>query len=157
MSNECLEGKLLLALDGRVIDSNEVRSSLLRQVWTREEKDRPLPLPKDGAFRDSVRAEAGVGIHFLKANREYVMLAYRSSEVANDRYIYSEALYQLDERTPVLVRKERFFYEVAGLESVDWRLLWPFNLVALIAIWLLAEVIRRTWHRNGAVRLVSAK
>ncbi len=132
-SNECLEGRLLPALGGREAKAGEVRDSLLREAWAAELKERPLPLPKDPAYQSSARSVTGLGIRFRRGGGEYVALAYRTSEVANDRHIYSEALYRLSGRNLEPVRQERFLYEIAGLEAVDWRVLWPLNLACLVA------------------------
>lgn len=143
VSNECLEGRLLLALDGHATEAAEMQPALLSQVWVKEEADRPLPLATDASIRTTVRPESGLGIHFFKGSEEYVLVAYRSSEAANDRYVYSEAMYRLTGGKLTLVDEDRFYYEVAGFESIDWRVLWPLDLVVLSVLWLLAEVIRR--------------
>jgi hypothetical protein len=143
LSNECLEGRLLQALDGRDGNVGEVRDGLLREAWSKENRERPLPLPKDPTYQHSAQPVSGLGIHLRRGGEEYLALAYRTSEVANDRYVYSEALYRFSGGGLVPVRQERFFYEVAGLEAIDWRVLWPLNLVCLIACVTVAAFIRK--------------
>jgi len=142
-TNECLEGKLLLAPHGREAQVGEVRVGLLREVWSMESRLRPIPLPKDPTYQQSARSSVGLGIHFRRTSEEYVALAYRTSEIANDRYIYSESLYRLRAGTFEPVRQERFFYDVAGLEGLDWRVFWPLNFACPAACVAIGAFMRK--------------
>jgi hypothetical protein len=146
-SNECLEGSLLIALDGRDARAGEVRNHLLRDAWSKESRERPLPPSKDPRYQQSAHPVAGLGIHLRQRGEEYVALAYRTSEVANDRYIYSEALYRLHGGSLEPVRLERFSYEIAGLEAMDWRVLWLLNLASLAAAVTIAAFIKKRIRR----------
>lgn len=154
-SNECPERRLLLALGGREAGITEVRDGLLGEVWSEETSRNPVPVPKDPAYERSARPVTGLAVHLRSEGREFVALAYRTSEVANDRYIYSEALYRLGQRGLELVRHERFSYEIAGFEAIDWRVLWALNLACLVACVSLAALIRRR-TRRGPVGLSAA-
>jgi hypothetical protein len=147
-SNECLEGKILLALGGREANAGEVRNALLQEIWSKEERERPLPISRDPKFQRSAPVE-GLGVHVRKRGEEYVALGYRSSEIANDRFIYSEALYKVSGGNIKRIRQERFFYEVAGLEVIDWRFLWLLNFAGIAVCVAIVVFIKKRRLRRA--------
>jgi len=83
-----------------------------------------------------------------------LVLAYRTSEVANDRYIYSETLYRVTSGSLSPLRHERFFYEIAGLEVLTVRILWLFNFAC---VGVISAMIRlRSNLRGSDVRIPGA-
>ncbi len=131
VSNECLEGRLLLAIGPYSPASVDSCDDELQAAWLLDRKQRPLPIPNDVRYQPSAKRVAGIGVHFRERDGEYVALGYRTSEVSNDRYIYSEALYRVHGTSLDPVQRERFEYEVAGLEFADWLMFWFVNCVVL--------------------------
>jgi hypothetical protein len=145
-SNECLEGRVLLAIGANAAPApSDSGEDALRAAWERETSERPLPVPTDSKYRDSASRLSGVAIHFHRQDGEYVVLAYRTSEIANDRYIYSEALYRVQGTVTEPIRSDRFTYEIAGLEFLDWPVLWLLNTITL-ALVSGGVMVRRRWR-----------
>lgn len=158
VSNECLEGRLLLALDPHAAAAADVRDDLLQQAWSRHVSRLPLPRAAARGYEASAHPTAGIALNFRRGGRDYVALAYRTSEIANDRYVYSEVLYRLETDRLDDVRMERYFYEIAGIEGLDWRVLWALDLVGLAFLVGLAAWLRKWTHnlRRGSARRLRA-
>ena len=117
--NECREGRLVIRLEkgrGPIDQLPDVAEPLLNEAWEELLAKGWAPRVRDARYRDSAAPTAGLAVHFRKAGQELLLLAYRTSEVANDRYVYSEALYRLTGSEPTLEKQVHFFLEIAGLE-----------------------------------------
>ena len=144
--NECREGRLMIRLEkgrGPIDQIPNVASLLLNEAWQELLAKGWVPRVRDARYCDSGAPTAGLAIHFRKAGRELLRLAYRTSEVANDRYAYSEALYRLTGSEPTLEKQVHFFLEIAGLERLEWPLLWPANFVLVVIGAVVIGAVRR--------------
>jgi hypothetical protein len=98
------------------------------------------------------RPLSGMAILFRKHHdREYLLMTYVTSESANDHYAYSEALFQVSSSGPALVKQIHFFLDIAGMEGLEWPLLWPVNIIVLLPFWALISIDRL---RHGIGRLL---
>lgn len=125
----------------------EVSQTTLEGSWRELLSKGWLPKVRDPRYRDSGIPVSGLAARFLKGNSEYLLLAYKTSEIANDRYAYSEALFDNLDSAPSLLKQEHFFYEIAGLEGIGYAVLLPINaalfLVCYVALRFVTFVARR--------------
>jgi hypothetical protein len=145
-TNECREGSLVLQLRRLFGDTEitaDVGESLLNTAWTELTRTGWLPKASSPAYKDTGLPVAGLAIHLRKPNNyEYLLLAYRTSEIGNDHYAYSEALFRLTESGPTLAKQVHFFLDIAGMEGLEWPILWPANVILLVPFWVVLSVDR---------------
>jgi hypothetical protein len=96
-----------------------------------------LPQVRDPQYRKSGVPKAGLALLFVKDDRSLLLLAYRTSEIANDRYAYAEVLQQVRDGEARIARQAWFFLDIAGIEGIEWPILWPLNFVLLVSLWRL--------------------
>ena len=80
ISNECLEGRLLLSLEEKKVAVEAVPGidkSKLLTAWR-------SAFPPDGAWRNLLPAQpiAGLAVNFRDGPHEYILLSYRTSEIS---------------------------------------------------------------------------
>lgn len=90
---------------------------------------------------------------------ELIFFGATGGEVSNDHYPYYEMVFEKDSHTGQLhfLHGLRFFYDVAGLEGLEWYSVWPFlsiagivfviPLVVLIAMIQYIRIKRKIAHR----------
>lgn len=147
-SNECLEGRIVVAAGVQSADLKPMPFDLIQAIWSKEQRDRPLP-SFPNSTQDRSPPIAGVATHFRSARGEFIALGYRTSEIANDSYLYSEALYQVAHDGIEPVRRARFRFDVAGLEDLTFPILAVLNLIVLSVAILLGIGVRRLVRRNS--------
>jgi hypothetical protein len=146
--NECREGRLIAQAEqvfGALDGIPEVDSVVLEAGWKEVQNRGWLPEVRDPEYRDSGVPKAGLALFFVTNNRNLLLLAYRTSEVANDRYAYAEVLQEVRPGNLRIIRQTRFFLDIAGLEGLEWPILWPLNFVVLMVLWVLTKG-RRPWQ-----------
>ena len=146
--NECREGRLVARAErvfGALDGVPEVDPTLLATAWKELQRHGGLPLVRDPQYRDSGAPKAGLALLFVKGSQDLLLLAYRTSEIANDRYAYSEVLQEVGPGRTSIIHQTRFFLDIAGLEGLEWPILWPLDFVVLLAIWILT-MRRRPWQ-----------
>ena len=154
--NECREGRLVARAErvfGALEGVPQVDSTILATAWAELKGRGWLPQVRDPQYRESGVPKAGLALLFVKGNQDLLLLAYRTSEIANDRYAYSEVLQEIGPGEVRIIQQTRFFLDIAGLEGLEWPILWPLNFIVLSAIWVLT-MRRRTWlpeERWGAL------
>lgn len=135
-SNECLEGRLVLGVErlfGSVDGKTDVALPVLRAAWTELVAKGWLPRVRDPAYKATGVPVAGLAIHFRRPDEhEYFLLGYRTSAIANDLYAYSEALFRISGTEVALIKQVRFYLDIAGIEGLEWPILWPVNFFALL-------------------------
>jgi hypothetical protein len=137
-TNECREGTVLLAFEnagGHLEGMPTIQTSVWTRVWNAARHDGWQPPMSTTHSEWSNVVVGGAGIQFVRQGAAYVLLAYRTSALRNDRYAYVEKLYRLDD-TPHLERDNHWWLEISGLEGVDWRVLWPLNAFVALLGWL---------------------
>lgn len=154
-TNECREGRLALRLQrlyGSTETTPDVGQPLLNAAWTELTRVGWLPKASSPAYKGTGVPVAGLAILFRKAgNQEHLLLAYRTSEIANDVYAYSEALFRVAASGPSLVKQIHFFLDIAGIEGLEWPILWPLNVILLFLFWAVV-VVGRIAYRKGSTR-----
>ncbi|MGE0452400.1 MAG: hypothetical protein AB7O37_05610 [Vicinamibacteria bacterium] len=144
-TNECREGSLILCLKRQGVKLEAVpevpleryATVLLPSVVRQWE-----PEATDLAYKQSSRPAHGVAIAFTRNSDQFLLIGYRTSEIANDSYAYGEILYRIEGDRAAVVRRVRFLLDIAGVEGLEWPLLWPLNAAALFAL-LVVGVRRR--------------
>ena len=90
-----------------------------------------------------------------RTGQRLVMVAVTGRELSNDHYPYYEMLFSGAADAPDLsyLGGQRFFYDVAGMEGMEWYSVWPMVSVVCIVIGLAGVVlhglIRRCAGRRG--------
>jgi hypothetical protein len=135
LSNECREGRLLEPFGRKHLALISPAPEWAHAVWSSEQRDRSLP-------RGATPVE-GLAIQFRFRNEQFVVLGYRTSQVANDRYIYSESLYRIRDRQLERMHSERFYCDVAGLEALNWRVLFGLNAAVCSVAAAIVALVRR--------------
>ncbi len=146
--NECREGRLVARAErvfGALDGIPEVDAAMLQASWKEVQSRGWLPQVRDPQYQASGVPKAGLALFFVKGNQDLLLLAYRTSEIANDRYAYSEVLQEVRPGNLRIVRQTQFSLDIAGLEGLEWPVLWPLNFVVLLLIWGLAGG-RRAWQ-----------
>jgi hypothetical protein len=151
--NECLEGRLVLRLEklaSRRDLTADVGAPMLHAAWEELAGKGWFPRVRDPAYPG--RPLSGLAILFRKPHdREYLLMTYVTSEIANDHHAYSEALFSVSSFGPALVKQVHFFLDIAGMEGFEWPLLWPINIILLLPLWALISVDRL---RHGIGRIL---
>ena len=151
--NECLEGRLVLRLEklgARMDLAADVGAPMLHAAWEELAGKGWLPRVRDPAYLG--RPISGLAILFRKPqDREYLLITYVTSEIANDHHAYSEALFRVSSSGPALVKQVHFFLDIAGMEGLEWPILWPVNVILLLPFWALISVDRL---RHGIGRIL---
>lgn len=154
--NECREGRLVLRVDeifGGAGETANVGAPLLHGAWADLAAKGWLPTVHDPRYRATGRPVAGLVVLLRKPNsEERLVLAYRTSEIANDLYAYSEALFRVTSSGPLLVKQVHFFLDIAGMEGLEWPLLWPVNVVLLLPFWALVSINRLRKRLSSILR-----
>jgi hypothetical protein len=147
--NECREGAIIVRLEQRFGDLREipdVANGLLQEAWQELRRKGWFPSVRDPRYSRSGQPVGGAAVHFRRIQADRILLAYRTSELANDTYAYSEALFDLSGGKARLVEQTHFYLDIAGLEGVEWPLLWPLNFLALGTLSAVLPVTR--WFRS---------
>ncbi len=132
-----LQGRLLLAFDeaGMIPSSHSTEMADLPELYPLIQKTGILAAPKDG-YNDS-DLFTGVLIDGLNhAGNRLVFIGATGRQVSNDHYPYYEMVFTGNAGSSALsyVRGQRFFYDVAGLEGVEWYSVLPFFAAAGLVI-----------------------
>jgi hypothetical protein len=145
-SNECLEGAIVLALEqsGLLTDNTpEMDTALLSHVWSEVGDQLWQARIHDSQFKTTSIPVSGLGVYYSTKSREQrLLLAWRTSEISNDRYAYAEAQVELESGRFSIQRQVHFFYEIAGLEGLTWPYLATLNLIVLGFSWSAIRVVR---------------
>ncbi len=71
-------------------------------------------------------------IRFVKEGEERLLLAIRWPESSNDHYKYEEALFSVKGEDALLEKKISFYFDIAGIEGLEWYWLWGLNFLAFL-------------------------
>jgi hypothetical protein len=155
----CLVERLLLALDEK---------KLLPSGHTVDMADLPALFPliqktgilaRSGKGYEDSDVLGGVVIDAVdKSGRRIVFLGLTGRQVSNDHYPYYEMVFSGSIGSPDLsyVRGQHFFYDLAGIEGVEWYGIWLFFALPAVFIGILAVTavmpIWRVIKRKGKAR-----
>jgi hypothetical protein len=142
-TDDCLEGQLLLRAIKVPPSPPPISDAVALALWRQMEAAGWHPPAASSQFVDSSKIVGGVIITFLRDKDSFALTAARTSEVSNDCYGYIESLFLVGPNGPSLIRQAYYYYEVAGLEGLEWRLLWPINAVVLCVCWMTLGIIAR--------------
>jgi hypothetical protein len=134
-SNECRDGILLLRLEKRfgALDTIPgVDLGLVDAAWAALPATGWLPAVPEPPYRSTGLPLSGFAIAIRRASQDYLLLTFGTGQLANDRYAYSELLYRLDDGRLHLVKQIHYFLEIAGIEGLEWPVLWPLNAAVLL-------------------------
>lgn len=153
----CLDQRLLLALDD---------SGMLPTNHATSLSDLPDLFPLIGKTGILVAAEEGYDESDLlrgtvidargKTGERMLFLAVKGGQVSDDHYPYYEMLFIAPDSAAELtyVRGQRFFYDDAGIEGLEWYVAWPYISLAAVALglvgltlgWTIWWLVRRLKH-----------
>jgi hypothetical protein len=109
---------------------------------------------------------SGIVVEALEQNgRPLLFVAVRGGEVSNDHHPYYEFLFTTDSpgAPPKLLSSQRFYYDVAGMEGVEWPVLLPvfalYSLIPTIPLqgFLLWRARRRRLQSDDPTRITSTQ
>ena len=120
-------------------------------------ESRPAPFETDG--RDPYSSVWGLVIEYNDSDGSpRAFFAARGSAVSNDHYPFQELDLRRTDDGYVIVRRQHFFYDVAGIEGLEWPAFWilygavAFPLVAIGAwgreLWRFGRHRRRERPQN---------
>jgi hypothetical protein len=137
--HECIEGQLLLALErkARLEAAPEVRAGTIALAEKLLHGHLWRPRVRDPKYKALGAHSFGWIVNFSCPAAEYVVIAYRTGEIANDRHAYAEALVEIRGGSWRLVRQVHYYFDIAGIEGLTWHLLWPLNALVLFLGYLL--------------------
>jgi hypothetical protein len=142
----CLGGRVLVALAGKGMlpaASERLSPEELDLLYDRLEGTGKLVEGAPGY--DHAKELAGLVLEAEgRGGRRYLFVAARGRQVSNDHYPYYEFLFRASERgaDPRLLSYRRFYYDVAGIEGVEW----PVAFAALLLLGaLLLALILTVW------------
>ena len=139
-----LERRLLRVLDDRNLlpDDHGVNLSDFPDIQNLLKESGLLVQSEPGY--DGGDSVSGILIHATdKSERDLVFIGLQSSQFANDRFAYYEMLLAKNESTNEFeyVREQRFFYDIAGIEELEWYAILPFLSVVTISFGLISVVL----------------
>lgn len=145
----CLEQRVLLELDRRGTLPAVVSADLTVFPDLHRRLSESGALAASSGGYDSAKGLRGVIVGDLADGLRVVVIAAQGGEVSNDHYPYYELAFGASHAGDRLayLNGQRFFYDVAGVEGLEWYAMWlilgpPALLVATIA-WLILEAVRR--------------
>lgn len=156
--NECLEGAKIAELERKGLvgtQTPEVPAVLLRDVWSDLQGSLWRARVRDLRYQKTGDPARGLAVHYLaRDGEERLLLSWRTSEVANDRYAYAEAQVDLEHGRSSLKRQVHFFFEIAGLEGLGWLQFTLLNqaVFGLLGISMLGIRGARAYRRRGLSR-----
>jgi len=152
----CLSERILAALDAREILPDEPL------MMPTQELDLVYGLVEaTGLVREGTpgygRAKLLRGVVVEASDADgvrYMIVAVIGGEVSNDHYPYYEFLFEQPAGdAPELCSSRRFYFDVAGIEGLEWRVIWlaffVLGLVLLLIAGLVVFSVRRARARRG--------
>jgi len=136
----CLDGRILVALDGagRLSEATgPPPTSLIGELYSRIDKT-GLLLDGEPGYPHG-RQLYGVVVEGDDAGgQRRVFVGVQGGQLSNDHYPYYEFLFAwpADGRTPSLLFANRFFYDIAGIEGLEW----PYLFVVFAVTGILVTV-----------------
>lgn len=131
----CLDERLLLALEKRGILPSKHTGDLsgLPDLYMLVRDSGILAQPTEG-YNDSDMLSGIVVDALDRSGDRLVFLGLTGLQLSNDHYPYYELVFAATSRSKdlSLIRGQRFFYDVAGIEGAEWYMIWPF--LALVGI-----------------------
>jgi len=80
-------------------------------------------------------------------NAKYIFAGLRGGQVSNDHYAYYEFLFIEKDNQYKLIKKQRFYTDVAGIEGLEYANIAPFFSLLLTAVGLVGAIIIGTTNR----------
>lgn len=80
-------------------------------------------------------------------NDKYVFAGLSGGQISNDHYPYYEFLFAVKDNQNELIKKQRFYTDVAGIEGLEYANLAPFFSLLLTAVGVIIEIIIGTTNR----------
>jgi hypothetical protein len=83
------------------------------------------------------------------SNKKMLFLSFNGSEISNDHYPQYEVIYETTDQTHKLIDYQKYFYDVAGIEHIEWEFL-VYNLfcslsmisISLSAVYLIIRELK---------------
>lgn len=118
---------ILLSIDQQIIESKII--------------DRG-PIGYSGTYYDTLGKLNGIVTEFVtKDNVRYIFAGLSGQEVSNDHYPQYEFLFAEKGDQYKLIKKRRFYIDIAGIEGLEYANIAPFFSLLLTAIGLLGSII----------------
>jgi hypothetical protein len=139
--DDCLDGRILLELDRKklVPDAYATTSAGLPELY---------PLIRDsGALVESSKGYdsssqlRGIAVDAIgKSGDRLLFLGFTGGQLSNDHYPCYELLFRGSVESPAVtfVRGQHYFYDVAGMEGLEWYVIWallaPLGIVVAFGV-----------------------
>ncbi len=132
----CLDERLLLALEQRELLPSTHSTTLIEfpALYPLIKGSGLLAVPDEG-YEDSDIIQGVVVDAVDESGARAVFLGIRGRQVWNDHYPYYEMLFlgRTGSSELTYVRGQLFFYDVAGIEGLEWYVIWPYLSVVGVA------------------------
>ena len=146
----CLGERLLFALEERQLLPSGPAADLshLPDLFPLIRETGILATPETG-YKDSDLLDGIVIDAVDKSGQRLVFLGLRGMQLSNDHYPYYEMVFSGRSGTPHLsyVRGQRFFFDVAGIEGLEWFAIWLLLAVPGVLIgFVTVTIVRLIWR-----------
>lgn len=141
-TDECLEGEILLKAIRLSPSAPPLATEFLQDVWGRIQTDGWQPRAS-GRYLQSSQVVTCVLVRFSRGTEQFILAAARTSEVANDRYALIESLFSVNGKAISLIKQTHYYFDVAGVEGLEWPIFWPLNALIMVVVWLIFHGVKR--------------
>lgn len=94
------------------------------------------------SYYDSLGKLNGIVTEFMAIDSlKYIFASFSGSEIANDHYPFYEFLFKKNNEKYTLIKKQKFFIDVAGIEGLEYANIAPVFSLLLTIVGLLALLI----------------
>lgn len=128
-----------------------------RDLFQRNLRERPIPVV-DYEYAAFAKPSLLISIPFQRKADSYCMFGYQTGQVSNDHYLHGEVVFRLQADQWKKIDEIRYFYDVAGIEGLEWPLFWPFLSIILFVLFGVCQLVymyfrylRRTLSRQKPV------
>jgi hypothetical protein len=136
-SNECLEGSFISAARRRFGELDgvpEIEANVLKLLGPSISSLAASSFP--GAPTAAMFPLRGVAFVLERDGTLEVAAAVRTSPIGNDRFGFLQANLAIDQESASVRGAEKYYFEIAGLEELDWRVTWPVLSASIFAVGL---------------------
>jgi hypothetical protein len=146
----CLDERILIELErkGLLPDTHTTTLKGLPELHALIRRTGIMAEPEDGYDISDVLSGVVVNA-FDKSGSRLVVLVVTGGQVSNDHYPYYEMVFSGQKGSTELsfMRGQRFFYDIACIEGVEWYVVWPgYSLLAIVTGFALFTIAVGMWN-----------
>ena len=96
----------------------------------------PIIAEPDPGYTNAHQLRGIVIIGFTDLGERRAVVGARGHQLSNDHYPFYEAVFKIEPTGEAVtyLSGQRFFFDIAGLEGLEWYIMWPFLTVLAVAV-----------------------